>query len=970
MNEGLAAMNKGNWEQALALNSEAVERFGKNPEAAMDIHGPQFGVIWFRKGISELKLNKSEEAAKSFEACYKDFPNKEDSNSKNPFNKQALLKWGEAEMAAKNYDEAIKLWKKFLSERAPSDSYPRGPFHVNMAIAHYKLGKIPEGNEHLEIAITNKTAFRTPDAAIISAFQSLVEAAISKEDEQVITDFLRKNQGALVGQPFEMQRFSGVFMKLAADAIKAEMFRTALSLYNLVPSTQVVIDDLRATIGEMGGSQRIAAGGTPLEKKKLQAELKKVEEQLRSGKANETIFLAATAFLHETMGNPHGAYVAYLQLENHYKKAERREDNLYNLFRTASIIGKDEESLKYGQIMRQEFPDTKYMEDVEKLVLSQLFFAREYEEAIALATEILDSGRVAQGTPAHDFALFVKAGSYFYQGAYEEAAPLLDAHIEAYPGSDFAMQTQYFQASNATRLRLWSKAASLLDAFLKAHSDGPDQSYIPLALLDRANAHYSEDQAEGALEKTDLLISKYPDSSLVDQAYILRGNVFETESDLEAAETSYKKALETAESRGNASSAGEALNYLIALLGQDDPEEEASQAHIDAVAFADKYWGKYSEGSPYRAEVAVAQLNAFYAVGRSEEALTYLQKVIASIAKLKRSSGLEGAINAYTEAYLLDHTPAELEEHYNKFPGISSQDSAARALLRIAVIGVYQDVLAETADREAKRTVSAKIQALFQRLKTDFELADLTNLILVDLGDYLRKNTAAPREALPYYNEVLGRKDAFQQFRALLGRADIYGRSKIPEDLNSALKDFERIFTESTEKQERELALFRIIEILMEKGEYEQAAVRANQYLDRDPEKNLFFNSYTAEVGLMLANSFKERKMTDDAISMYVKIWGANMGYIKVSAPAMRDWMTLSYERNRKSDDPKVVSDRQGAYNGGWRYIDLTRSMTEKFTDEELELWKEVEKLVEKYVADPNVKSMEQLEAEKKAARN
>ncbi len=75
VNKGLAAMNQGNWEEALAMNAEAVERFGKNPKMALQLHGPQFGVIWFRKGVAELKLNKFDEAMKSFETCYKDFPN-------------------------------------------------------------------------------------------------------------------------------------------------------------------------------------------------------------------------------------------------------------------------------------------------------------------------------------------------------------------------------------------------------------------------------------------------------------------------------------------------------------------------------------------------------------------------------------------------------------------------------------------------------------------------------------------------------------------------------------------------------------------------------------------------------------------------------------------------------------------------------------------------------------------------------
>jgi len=119
----------------------------------------------------------------------------------------------------------------------------------------------------------------------------------------------------------------------------------------------------------------------------------------------------------------------------------------------------------------------------------------------------------------------------------------------------------------------------------------------------------------------------------------------------------------------------------------------------------------------------------------------------------------------------------------------------------------------------------------------------------------------------------------------------------------------------------------------------------------------------------MLAQSFEARRMVDDAISMYYKVWGAHMGYIEVSAPAMESWMELSYKRNRSSDKPGVASDRQGAYNGGYQYLELTGRFKDKMSPKEVKLWEKVQKLVDKYVADPNVKSMEQILKEKEEGR-
>ena len=193
VNKGLAAMNEGNWPEALKVHTTIEKEFGG--EDALANYGPKFGILIYRKGISEMKLKQYDAAIASFESCYKDFPNTKE-KSGNSFNKQALLKWGEAAMGAGKYQVAIDQWKKFLVERDKAkDKYPRGSFHVNMALCYFNLGELKDGSENLEIAITNKNTFPTTPDAILSGFQGLAAAAIKAKDEQVISDFLGKTAG-------------------------------------------------------------------------------------------------------------------------------------------------------------------------------------------------------------------------------------------------------------------------------------------------------------------------------------------------------------------------------------------------------------------------------------------------------------------------------------------------------------------------------------------------------------------------------------------------------------------------------------------------------------------------------------------------------------------------------------------------------------------------------------------------------
>ena len=140
---------------------------------------------------------------------------------------------------------------------------------MNSAVCQNKLGRIPEGNENLEIAIRNKVDFPTPERGILAGFQALVETATVARNEQALLDFIGRNRGALVpDSPLETGH-ANVFLKLAGDTLAAGMQRAALAIYQLLASA----------------SQNIAGAEAP-----------------------DGIRLAAIALIHEKTGNVRGAY--------------------------------------------------------------------------------------------------------------------------------------------------------------------------------------------------------------------------------------------------------------------------------------------------------------------------------------------------------------------------------------------------------------------------------------------------------------------------------------------------------------------------------------------------------------------------------------------------------------------------------------------------------------------------------------
>ncbi len=933
----LAEMNTEKWPDALATLDNIIARFGQNDP--LRTIGPQFGVIWFRKGLCEMKLRKWPEAMKSFETCYREFPNPPapSNGNTNVFQKRALLKWGEAAMGAGEWETAVNQFRKFLEERDKTmDTYPPGAFYVNVAICSYKLGRIPSGNLNLEIAISNKEEFPTPDAGIVAGFEALVGAAIATKNERALLDFIGKNRGGITFEPFEMGTFSSVYMKLGADAFAAEMPAAALAIYQLVPSSDSVIDDLRARAAALGPLPEIREGTELVVKKSLEDRLAATEADYRGAGAAEIVKLAAAAMIHEKSGNLRGAHAAYEQLVLYFPDARRREDYLFNVIRLGIAIGQPMGSIAENTAkFIREFPSSGSAPIARQLTLSSLFQTGKYQDSLKLAGETI--GTVKEGTPEHDFCLHVLGGSLYYLGQYSKAKAPLEEHVTKYPASPQAQAALYFRASNLAKLREWEEACPLLDAFIARFPDASANAFLPFAIYDRASCHFANGEHEAALADIHRLEKEFPASPLSETALTLEGNIQRAREQPDEARKAYLKAFETAEKRQNRAVAGEDLFHLVSLLAERSPKEAASHA--------DRFWKDYAEKSAFRPQVAIAQLKPLAAAGRSDEGLERLAQIIAELAKTDRSYALENAIKEYSLAYLTRHSPDQLEKHFQDFPGIAADDQATRALLRMAVISAFERAAKQSKELPVQQAARGRIMALFQELKSSLSPKQLPTPILLQLADHLRSNTSAPREALPFYEEAISRNEATYRFPSLFGRGDTWSRSAAPAEQQKGIDDFETIFRQSKIRSEREYALFRMIETRVSKGDFGQAVKDAGVY--NDPK--LHFSKFGPEVDLLLARSLQETGDPGGALTTYSKVWSTPGAPVRLTAFAIKSWMELLWSRNQPGD-------RKIALESGQRYLEATRPAAATMTSDETTVWKEIEQLVQNYAASPDVK--------------
>lgn len=977
----ITAMKQSKWEEAQAILAKVVEAYG---DRGQQLFGGRFGVIYYNKGFCEIKiagklgalggqanLDKAssyyELAKGSFENCYK-FPS--DDKGQNLYHKRCLLYWGQAHQSLGEYEDAIKKYKKFLAEKDDErDKYDPGTFAIGMAICHFRLEKpdFKAGIQYFETALNNKDKWQTPDEAVVTAFQALTEAVIKTKNEQALIDFLNQNRAAISLQPNLMVRFTPFFQKLAVEAMDADMMYAAFNLFGLIPGSTAAVDDMQVIQDSLALYPRkgIKDGVNLISKDSLKLAIKKVKDEVKAGDPPEVLALSALAFTHEKMHNIRGSFAAYEQLELYFNKSKKREDHLYHLVRTSSSTGQVFLVEQYGKVFLDAFPNSKYIDGVRSFMLSSLFASGEYKKCLEVASSMIET--LKKPSKQHDLCLHVLGGSMFYLGQFVDAHPYLVEHVETYPKSDYKIAAKFFVGSNLSRLQQWAKAALKLDEFLAEYPDAKVNVYLPFALYDRANVHFSENEYEKALVLLNRIEAEFRGSSIEEMAYNLKGNILQSDGNREEAEKYYLKALVLAETKDSDMVAGESLNYLVGLLGVEKINKEPNPNMKDAISYYDKFWKNYQE-SPYKAQVAVAGIPALSEAKRGDEALANLQGVIAEMAALSNPAGLEEAIGSYTKYWLLNKTTAgvseaeaadQLKDHYYSFPRINSENVRARAMLRIAIIGVYEESL-QKAEKEKNSTAlglnQARINQLFKELKNDFPVAKLSDFVLVRVGDYLRRKSTNPRNALPYYEERLKRASINGRVNAQFGIADVLGQSEDASEQQKAIATLQEVIKASKDdKTQRDEALYRIIEIHAKRGEWDQVVTKANEYKSN-------YTRSKSRVLFLLAEAYEKKNATEDAIKAYTAVYISNTSKWEVGVPALTRATKLNWDAGNQQD----------AYQAAARFIKgSTKAYNENKTDmpdDVREAWETLDAQVKEWEKSGRIKTLKEQEDAKKNA--
>jgi len=981
---GIKAMKDSEWEKAQGIFAGIIEAYG---DRGKRLFGGRFGTIYYNKGFAELKIaanfkglggeeNRGKAvdyynlAKESFTQCYT-VPS--DKKGKNPYHKKSLLYKGQALQALEECEEAINSYKKFIAEREARDKFNPGMYNINMAICHFKLEEpqIKEGIAFFETALKNKDRWKTPNAAIVSAFQALTKAVITSQNEPALVDFLNQNRSAITLRPYQMVQFGPFFQKLATEALAADMQQAAYNLFALIPETEVALSDLGVIKEKLVLYPRpsIKDGFDTIDKDQISKWLSDLRTKDRSGDPPEVLALTALAFTHESNGNVRGAYAAYKQLELYFIDSTRREPNLYNLVRTSAVADELSVTVAYAQKFLKKFPESEYCEPVGNMMLSLLFANGEYEESELVAGKMIND--LAKPSLQHDICLHVLGGSKFYLGKFAEARPYLEEHLKMYEKSKFSISASYFEASNLAQLQLWDQAEKKLKKFLEKYPDSTKNVFLPFALNDLANVQSSKGEDELALESIARIESKFQESNVANTAYNLKGSILLNMGKRDEAKKYFLKVSESVQDSDSDVNQSEALYRLVSLLGAEQVDEKPNASMKEALPYYDRFW-KNHQDSPYKGLVAVAGMPALIEAGRIDEALSNLQLAITDMAKREKFTSLENAIARYTVYFLQAQekkglSPSDavdkLKEHYYTFPGIAPKNIRTLALLRIEVIGVYEESLqtaSKGGDEALVSLIQARINAAFKDLKTAYPVEKLSDSVLIRIGDFLRTKSSAPRQALPYYQERLKHTQPNGRISAEFGIADIYGKAGNKAEMTTAIEMMQDVIKQKdSTKKNRDKAHSRIVQIYAKQKNWNKVVEEGSLYMkERTKDRTV--------IQQLLAQAYYEKKDYLKCIAINSNLSGTNSSNWDVSVPAMDRATELMWDHGTAAKDGR--SKQQLAYEVAARYIKSSRAAFDEHKDEMSEnvrtTWKRIDARVLKWENSGKIQTFAQKEKE------
>ncbi len=885
-------MEESKWTEATSVLQTVVSDHGQN---AMEYYGPAFGLIYYHLGLCQLSLKKYPDAARSFEKTYKEFPNKIPDNlkdkapaSRNHYHKVSIYRWGTAEQGAEEYAGALKLYEKFLADQPEKGTYSPAEVLINMGVCNAKLGKIPEATERLQKVYDNYDKIRTKEKWMLhNAFLDLAGQWIEKAMLGEGIAFMEKNDGPLRFSPYDSFQygFNNKMLKLAQEASNGENNLDALALrfYTLIPRTEDALSELE---------DRKSFERSDNAKSKIQEKIDQLEGTISAGTSVDIQGLRLLAFIYEKNNNFRGAYSIYDYLSRAFPNAKTVDGKknlhpeiVYQATRCAFSIGDLLSAQHHGMNFLNKYPGHELEPEVQSMLMEQLFRRGNYARCIEIATNILP--KLPDNSPQQDLCLFCLGGSYYYDGQYEDADPILEQHATKYPTSGYLEESSYYRGANKVKLLEWTSALPLLEAWLTKY---PESSLRSFAILDVATCHFANDSLDQCLAKLDEIEQRYSSSEIYDRSLNLRGDVLQAQTEWPAAQEAYLKGKSLAEQAGHFQVAAEALSQLV-------PVAIAQENFKDAATYYDEFIETYP-GNFLEPQVVATALTALTheSVGRGEEGLLKLENMIDQLGR-QENADLEKAVTKYGDVSVkLLGGEATIE----KLKAMSTKGGQPEAVLAWLLVSRIDIIEKELKEKDPAKS-QAEIKAAFSELR-GFDKKVLAPYVLARIGVFLRDGNQID-QSVPWFNEIIERPGIESKDYAYNALAKIHLKALNASEQEKGLKYVDWVVNNSSNTQ------------LQRESAYERASYysRKNQWPNAEKHWTEFVKNkkwtgtFSAEAWYRLGESMEKNNKTSEALSPYTNLLAKYASRIEYSIPAVASSASIQKNLGKNAEAYKLA---------------------------------------------------------------
>ncbi len=468
----------------------------------------------------------------------------------------------------------------------------------------------------------------------------------------------------------------------------------------------------------------------------------------------------------------------------------------------------------------------------------------------------------------------------------------------------------YEQARNDFSAKRWSLAAGTLDEFIQKF---PQSGLLDQVLFDRSACHFNLEEYKKCISGIEQLQQKRGDSRLIDRARLMAGDAYDVLASLETESAEKKnkltrKALEyfdTAVEAGKEFQNNRAVAEALARAADLSIRLERWQ---EAANYYDRFFPDYAGIMPWEAQISAFTMEALEKLGRGEDGLRQLEKMINSIGEWEDAEQnidlLRQAIGSYSEASVRINGAEKTAIAFDNFPRPNQENLALLTWLKIQQIIVLQGMRSSVkTDSTEYQVAKEKIAYVFEEIAA-YEIKKLPGFALMQIGLYLSKTDEPPR-ALHYFKEVLIRDEISPKAHAELESGKIEMQNEDELVLNCARERFLRLIHQYDEKQfipEAYMNLGRLAvkQELWEKGREHFSKINKNRvWLDRQSR---------AESNFLYGFCLEKLGKTDDAIKVYNATIAVYGSYIDWSSQALERGFALAYKIDNHEKKVKAYS--------------------------------------------------------------